>query len=199
MKRKWFTKVWIPIVVALLLVATISAPVLGATTAVVTVTQEPAFIGIEIDNATVTLNGLGAGSGLVAPNTVYYTNPEGNTVAPSPTVLDDECYFTITNSSTVAIDLTGNLSDFSGGDNNSTNSNDGSNDGTTYGAYAYYSGETFASKVLLKSTGSATGSFSSDLAATTNIKIGFQVETQTTAWAGGDADTATLTITATAH
>jgi hypothetical protein len=198
MKRKWFTKVWIPIVMALLLVATIGAPVLGATTAVVTVTQEPAFIGIAIDHATITLNGL-TGSGLVAPNTVYYTNPLGDTTPPSATVLNTECYFTITNSSTVATDLTGNLSDFSGGDNSSTNSNDGSNDGATYGAYAYYSGQTFSGKVLLKSTGSATGNFSSDLAATTNIKIGFQVETQTTAWAGGDADTATLTITATAH
>jgi len=190
---------WIKyIVLGLMILFMIAFPVAvsAATTAVVTVTQAVAFIGISIDNATVTLNGL-TGSGKVQPDTVYYTNPLGDTVSPSATVTDSECYFTITNTSTIATDLTGNLTNFSGGDNNSTNSDDGSNGATSYGAYAYYSGETFASKVVLKSSGSTTGNFSDGLAASTSIKIGFQLETQTNAWAGPTSDTATLTITAT--
>ena len=176
----------------------VSIPTLAATTAVVTVTQDPSFIGIAIDHATITLNSL-TGNSLVAPNTTYYTNPLGDTTAPSATVVDGECYFTITNTSTIATDLTGNMSDFSGGDNNSTNSNDGSNGASSYGAKAYYSGETYSGAVVIKSSGSTTGNFSSNLAATTNIKIGFWVKTQSGAWAGPTADTATLTITATAH
>ena len=134
-------------------------------------------------------------------NTTYYSNPLGGTTSPSATVVDGECDFTITNTSSITTDLTGNMSDGSGGSNPMTNVNGATAGAASYSAYAYFSGETFASKVLLKSSGSALKNFSATggLAATTNLKVGFQFSTQTGAWTGGTGSTYTLTITATAH
>lgn len=202
---KKLLRVLIPVTMALIMLLSCTIPALAATTAVVTVTSTPAFIGISISPTTYTLNSDNSGSGKVDPNTAYYSNPLGGTTAPSATVVDGECDFAITNTSTIATDLTGNMSDFSGGSDDSTNVNQSAGDNNTsstataYLAYAYYSGETFASKVLLKKAGSATGNFKSNLGATTNIKVGFQLTTQTDAWTGGTGATSTITITATAH
>ena len=188
-------KEWlIALVLALAMVAAFTVPALAATSQNVTVTATPAYIGISNDPSTWTLNGI-TGSGKISPDTVYYSNPLGDTTCPSATVVDGECRFTITNSSTVATDLTVNCGDFSGGDANMTNSNDGSNGASSYGAYSWHSGMTYANKVIMKSSGSAV--LKDGLAATTNIKWGAEIETQTGAWSGGSASTATMTITAT--
>jgi len=181
------------------LVGATASPALAATTAVVTVTGTPSYVGIAIAPTTYTINSDNSGSSVMLINTTYYSNPLGGTTAPSSTIVDGECDFTITNTSSIVTDLTGNMSDGSGGSNPMTNVNGATPGAASYSAYAYYSGETFASKVLLKSSGSATGNFKSNLGATTNIKVGFQFSTQTGAWTGGTGSTYTLTITSTAY
>ena len=175
------------------------SPVSAATTAVVTVTGTPAYVAVTISPTTYTINSDNSGSSVMAINTTYYSNPLGGTTSPSATVVDGECDFTITNTASIATDLTGNMADGSGGSNPMTNVNGAAAGAASYSAYAYYSGETFASKVLLKSSASTLGNFKSNLGATTNIKVGFQFSTQTGAWTGGTGSTYTLTITSTAH
>lgn len=168
---------------------------LAATSQNVTVNATPSYISITNAPDYWVLNGI-TGNSRISINTVYYSNPLGDTTTPSATVVDGECQFTITNASTVAIDLTVTCSDFSGGDADMTNSDDGSNGATSYGAYCWNSGMTYASKVIMKTTGSSV--MKDALAALTNIKWGAEIETQTDAWGGGSLSQATMIITATA-
>ena len=175
------------------------SPVSAATTAVVTVTGVPAFISITILPITYTINSDTGGNSAMLINTTYYSNPLGGTTSPSATVVDGECDFTISNTSSVAADYTGNMSDGSGGSNPMTNVNGATPGAASYAAYAYYSGETFASKVLLKSSGSTLANFKSNVTAAASLKVGFQFATETGAWSGGVGSTYILTITATVH
>lgn len=146
--------------------------------------------------ATWTINGI-TGSGTISPNTTYYSNPGGDTVAPtSANVTDGECRFTITNSSTMVIDLTVNFPDHTGGDA-STNNNTGNNTATQFGAYSYFSGLPLANKVIAKNSGSAVAY--SGLPATTNIKWGLEYKGQSNIWGSSNNMTSIVTITATAH
>lgn len=197
--KKRMVRILAALSLVLLLTLGLASPTLAATTAVVTVTGTPAYIAITIAPTTYTLNSDNSGSSVIAINTTYYSNPLGGTTSPSATVVDGECDFTITNTASIATDLTGNMADGSGGSNPMTNVNGATPGAASYSAYAYYSGETFASKVLLKSSGSTLGNFKSNLGATTNLKVGFQFATQTGAWTGGTGSTYTLTITSTAH
>jgi hypothetical protein len=178
-----------------LLLALTTTPVAAATSQNVTVTAAPSYIDIANSPSTWTLNGI-TGSGNIAVNTVYYANPLGDTTSPSATVADGECRFTVTNTSSIAIDLTVNSGDFSGGDANMTNSDTGANGATSYGGYSWASGSTYSAKVVMKTTASAV--MKDALAASTNIKWGAEMETQTNAWTGGTSSTCTMTITATA-
>ena len=187
------------ILVVVGLVGATASPALAATTAVVTVTGTPAYVAVTISPTTDTLNSDNSGTSVIAINTTYYSNPLGGTTSPSATVVDGECDFTITNTASIATDLTGNMSDGSGGSNAMTNVNGAAAGAASYSAYAYYSGETFASKVLLKSSGSTLGNFKSNVTAAASLKVGFQFATQTGAWSGGTGSTYTLTITATVH
>lgn len=175
--------------------------VFAATTATVAVTATPAFIGCTNSPGTWTLNDIvGDGvspKGTIAPDTIYYSNPLGDGTAPSDPVVDGECRFSLTNTSTIVTDMTILCSDFSGGSAAMTNSNDGSNGATAYGSYSYCTGMTYSTdKVICKASGS--DATKSDLAATTNIKWGLYIETQTNAWTGGTSSTATITVILTA-
>lgn len=178
------------IVISLALIILIGQSVLAATAQTVVVTAEPNYISFANSPGTWTANGI-TGSGVIDVNTTYYSNPLGDTTPPSATVADGECRFTVTNSSTVNIDYFVNCSDFSGGDADMTNSNTGSNDATSYGGYSWYSGMTYSSKVVMKSS-------SSDALATgqsgASFKWGAEIKTQTDAWAGGSASTADMVI-----
>ena len=185
----------ISFILALVLVLSVSMPMFAATSQDVTVTATPSYIAISNSPGTWTLNGI-TGSSVIAVDTVYYANPLGDTTTPSATVVDGECRFTITNTSSIAIDLTVNCGDFSGGDANMTNSDTGANGATSYGGYSWYSGMTYASKVIMKTT--ASDVLYNALAAETNIKWGAEIETQTNAWTGGSSSTCTMTISATA-
>lgn len=190
-------RIILPLLLAIVMVFAFSVPSFAATTAAITVTNTPQFIAITVSPTTWTVNGI-SGNSHVLPNTTYYSNPLGDTTAPtSGGAVDGECQFTITNTSNVAIDLTVTSSDMSGGSDNSTNGNTGSAGTTTYGAKSYFSGQGSGAWVAAKSSGSSVGY--SNLAATTNIKFGMIVAEQTSAWSGGTSSTFTVTVSAAAH
>jgi hypothetical protein len=181
----------------LIVMAVLLLPALGITSQVaatdVTVTASPSYISFSSAPGTWTLNGI-TGGGKIDENTTYYANPLGDTTQPSATVVDGECQFTWTNDSTVNIVITCNWGSFTGGDATMTNSNTGSNGATTFGAYSWYSGMTYSSKVITKSSGS-------DALYTTSSpgedkKWGSEITTRTDTWTGSGDSTATLSITA---
>lgn len=189
--------------VALFLISIVglsAVPTFAATTATITVTATPAFIGISIAQSTWTINGID-GSGKIAPATTYYSNGTGATgdvTAPNNPVIDGDCYFEVTNTSTVATDMTGNMSDFTGGDA-MTNINTGytNNGANAYGASTYTTGAAWpAGAVILKS--SASSAIKSSVAASTPLFFGIAIKTQSGAWASGTGETSTVTVTATA-
>jgi hypothetical protein len=190
-------KLLISIILAVALLLIPVSGVFAATSQNVTVTATPAYIAIANAPSTWTINDVaGAGGKTIAVNTQYYSNPLGDTTVPSDPVVDGECRFTVTNTSSVAIDLTVNFPDHANGDA-STNSNDGTNLLGTFGAYSYCTGMTYSSgKVLAKASGSS--AMKSGLAATTNIKWGLAYKSQSNAWTSGTAMTSTVVITATA-
>lgn len=193
MRKRWM-QLLIAFALVLALTIPFAVPAYAATNQDVTVTATPAFIAISNSPTTWTINGI-TGSGVIAEDTIYYTNPLGDTTSPSSTVVDGECRFTITNTSTVAIDLTVNFPDHTGGDA-STNSNLGTNDTTKFGAYSYFSGDLFSAKVIAQSSGSAVAY--DGLAASTDIKWGLMYESQSNTWTSGSAMSSTVNIAATA-
>ena len=166
----------------------------------VTVTARALFLSITNTPNTWTVNGI-VGSGSVNVDTIYYSNPTGETTAPSATVLAGECQFNVSNyASGTPCDLTVDWGAFTGGDTTMTNSGTGANGATTYGAYSYYEGQTFANAVVVKTTGSNEAyNASTGLAAGASLLWGLQIETRTDVWTGGGASTSTVTITATEH
>lgn len=188
------------LVLALSIVSTltVSSFAYAADHADVTVTAQALFLSITNTPDTWTINGI-AGSGTLAVDTIYWSNPTGETTTPTiGGVTAGECYFNVTNHvSGTACDLTLTMGAFTGGDTTMTNSDSaGENGATTYGAFGYYEGLAMANKVVIKSTGSAK-LYDSGLAAGASLNWGVQIETRTNAWTGGGASTATLTITAT--
>lgn len=191
--RKRLVKMGI-LLVALLLALIPVSQVLADTSQDVTVTGTPVFIAIANAPGTWTINEQ-TGDSLIDPATEYWSNPLGDTTTPSDPVVDGECRFTITNTSTVITDLTVNFIHFTGGD---AMQNSGTGDGGvgTFGAYSYCTGMTYSTgKVIADNAGS--GFMKEDLAATTNIKWGVSCDTQTDAWTSGSNMTSTITITAT--
>ncbi len=188
--RRW---VWIIVLAAALLIPAI--PALAATSQDVTVTATPSFISITNAPSLWTVNEE-TGNSLLTIGTEYWSNPLGDTTTPSDPVVDGECRFTITNSSTVITDLTVNFIHFTDGDA-MQNSGTGSGGVGTFGSYAYCTGMTYSTgKVVADNSGSS--AMKQNLAATTNIKWGVSCDTQTDAWTSGSAMTSTITITATA-
>ena len=198
MKRR----ILVGILVAVSLVISMVGPVFAAadTYQDITVTATPAFIAIECAPLTWAPNDIvGDGvtpKGFISPDTVYHSNPLGDELSPSDPVVDGECRFTITNTSTVATNLTVNFPDHTGGDASTNSDTDGSNGATTFGAFSYCSGMTYSTgKVVALTTGS--GFMKEALAASTGILWGLTYESQTTAWASGTAMVSTVVITAT--
>lgn len=193
-KRRWI----LSIVLALALLLATTVPALADTSQDVTVTATPEFIAIANapDNWTVNDEGLAGGKTIVI-GTEYWSNPLGDTTTPSDPVVDGECHFTITNTSSVAIDLTVNFPHFTGGDA-MQNGDTGSGGAGTFGSFSYCTGMTYSTgKVIAKTTGS--DPMKDGLAATTDIMWGLSCDTQTDVWTSGTAMTATpVTITATA-
>ncbi len=182
------------ILIMLLLVASLSFLLSSTVQATdITITANPSYISFSSTPTTWTLNGI-TGSGKIDENTTYYSNPLGDTTSPGATVVDSECQFSWTNDSSVNIIITVSCGSFTGGSADMTNSNTGANGATNYGAYAWYSGMTYSSKVIVKSSGS-------DALYTTTTpgedkKWGAEIKTRTDSWTGSTSSTATMTITA---
>lgn len=187
-------KLLIPVILVIALVILPVSSVLAATSDQVTVTAIPGYIEISSAPTTWTINGI-TGNGVLASNTVYYSNPLGDTTAPNATVEDGDCRFTLTNSSSCNCTVTVSFGDFSPGEN-MLNSDDGSNTGETFGAYSYYTGLSYASKVLAKES-DPIGWSDNLTAAQGTLKWGLEVLTQADAW-GADSETMTATVTITA-
>ena len=175
-----------------------SATVFADDHAHITITANPLFLSITNTPNTWTMNGL-VNNKAVHTDTVYYSNPLGDTTAPPATVNDSSCRFTVTcSTNATTCDLTVIVGNFSGGGLAMTNSNDGSNGATTFGAYSWYSGMTYSNKVIAKDAGS-TALYTTGLAADATLKWGMEIETRTDAATSGAASTSTATITATEH
>lgn len=160
----------------------------------VTITAIPTFVAITNSPDTWIINGI-TGNSMISPDTVYYSNPLGDTAVPGATVNDSVCRFTVTNaSSSIPLDLTVNFGNFSNGDA-STNSNTGGNGATSFGVYTWYSGMTYSNKVVANVSGSAV--LYNEWTGVT-LKWGAEIETQSNAWTTGDPMTADMIITATA-
>ena len=182
-----------------LALALLVVPIAGALAAqdTVEVTATPSFVGISNSPDTWTLNGI-SGDNIISANTTYYANPQGDTTAPSTTVATNECYFTITNTSSDNINVTIDINDFAGGSDPMTNSDTGSAGPTSFGAYTWYEGMTYANKVIAKTTTTGSDILYSSLDANNDLKWGMEITTQQNAWTGGTSSTATITITVTA-
>jgi len=191
-------KLWrilVPLVLVMVIIFISAIPIQAETSDTVVFTNTPQFLSVSIAPGTYEINGAdGKGA---KPNTTYYTNPLGMETAPTGAgALDAECSFTITNLSNVAIDLTVTSSDFSAGDDNSTNSDAGTNAATEYGAKSYFSGQATAAWVVAKVSGSATGY--SNLAAVTDLKFGMIILEQSNAWTGATPANFTVEVVASA-
>ncbi len=194
-------KILIGLMVAVLLTVGLVTPMMGATSQNVTVTATPSYIAIANTPGTWTLNGV-KGDAMILTDTIYYAigaAKASDTTAPGATVVDADCRFALTDTSSVNITLKVTMEDFAGGDANMGNSEDGSNGATTYGSYSYYSGMTYADKKVVKEVaniGTTTAMYTSTVAGGADINWAVYVETQTDAWAGSGSSTSTLTITA---
>ncbi|MBA7505587.1 hypothetical protein ES706_04256 [subsurface metagenome] len=184
----------ISVILAVALLVLPASGALAATSAQVTVTAVPGIVSITETQTTWTINGI-TRSGVISENTTYYSNPQGDNVTPSATVLANECYFKIDNDSSVNITITVDFGDFTGGDA-MTNGNDGSAGATTFGAYSYHEGMTYSSKVVAESSGS--GALKTNLPSTDNLSWGIEIITQWNDWTSVDPQTSTVTVTATA-
>jgi hypothetical protein len=171
--------------------------VMADSTAVITITNTPYFVSVDITPSSWTINGL-TGDGYVDSGTTYYSNPLGDTASPTVSgALDSECYFTATNGMADAVDLTVTTSDFTGGSDNSTNSNAGVAGPTSYGAYSYFAGQSSAQWVICQSSGSSLGY--SNLAGGGDVNFGLIISEQTNSWTGDSSASSTITITTAAH
>lgn len=202
-------RILVAILLALVLVLPTSIPVLADDYDEIEVTVTPAFMAISNAPSNWAPNDIvGDGvtpKGTIAPDRTYYSNPYGDAVSPAveqdgegaDTVINGECRFTITNTSSVPINLTVNFPNHSGGDA-STNSNLGTNDTTKFGAYSYCSGITYSTgKVIAKASGS--DPMKTNLTALTNLLWGLEYESQSNTWTSGTAMESTVVITATVY
>lgn len=186
----------ISLTLALILTLSMVMPVSAAAAANISVTATPEYIAITNAPDTWLINSL-TGTSVIAVDTVYWSNPLGDTTTPTVDgagVVDGECRFTVTNTSTVAIDLTVLFPHHAAGDA-STNSDSGENAAGSFGAKTYFTGQLVAGWVICKNAGSDVGKDA--LAATTNIKWGIQYESQSDAWTSGTPMTSTVNIAAT--
>lgn len=185
------------ITLAILLALIPASAVLADTTQDVEITATPTYLCIANAPGTWFVGCIGADEATkIAPDTLYYSNPTSATTTPTVGgATDEECRFSITNTSSVNINLTVIFPDMTGGDA-STNSNLGTNDTTKFGAKSYFSGQASGAWVIAKSADSTTGWTSTSPG--DNIKWGLIYESQSDAWTSGTAMSATVTIIATA-
>ena len=177
-------------------------PASGALADQVTISGETTFVSIvSVGNSpnNWTINGID-GNGKMDYNTRYYSNPagvNGDVTQPSATVVDGDCYFQLTSSSNVPLDIYVNVAHFIGtGGDPMENSNDKTTNGAhSFAAAAYCTGMTYADAPTAQVSGS------SDLISSwegTTLKWGLYIKTQSSPWTWRDAKNQTTSATVTA-
>jgi hypothetical protein len=191
-------KTILAILLALVLTVVPAASAFAANPVIVTVTATPAAVSLSVDFATWTVNGI-TGDSKMRENTTYYSNPLGDETAPSATVANGDCRFQFTKDGNVAIDITCDFADFTGGDA-MTNSNGGYavNGANAFGASGYESGKDWPTDaVIFKNSGSAI--FISNLAISATDKWGIALLTQSAPFVSTTGMTSTITCAAVEH
>jgi len=130
-------------------------------------------------------------------NTNFYSNPLGETTAPSNPVEVTECLHTVTNTGNVAIDVTVKWASMTGTGDPWTNSDAGTNGSMTFGAKAQINGVNWSAAVVAKNAATY-NTLISDLAAAghNHAVFGFL---SPTAFTDSNAKSASITLTATEH
>jgi len=192
-------RILVAILLALALVVVPVMPAFAATFDDITVTATPSYISIDIAQNTWTINGID-GSGKLAIATTYYSNAtgaSGDVTPPSATVVDGECYFTMTNTSTVTTNITLNMPHFVSGDAmQNTDTGYTTNGANAFGASTYISGSAWpGGAVIAKNAASA--AMKTGLTAGTSLLFGIAIKTQSGAWASGTSMTSAVLVTAT--
>jgi hypothetical protein len=183
------------ICLALITLLAVTLPVEAATSNNIVITGTPSYIGLATAQNTWTINGL-TGNSKIKPSTTYYSNPIGDTTAPSATVDHTECYFTTVNSSNVIVTIKVNIPDFANGDA-MANSDSGSAEATKFGAYVYLDEALLSAAIVAKKANS--DDFVHEQAVGANIIWGVKLSTKTDAWGSPTAMTSTMVIAATEH
>jgi hypothetical protein len=192
------------LMVGLVVLAGLVFPTSAALADQVTISGETTFVSIvSIGNSPSnwTINGID-GNGLMDYDTRYWANPtgaSGDETVPSAIVVDGDCYFTVSSSSNVPLDLYVNVAHFTGDGDTMTNSNDKTTNGANaFAAAAYCTGMTYADAPTAQVSGSA--AMVSNWEGPT-LKWGLYIETQSGAWTWRDAknQTTSATITAMEH
>jgi hypothetical protein len=173
--------------------------------ATVTVNATPTVVSLNVSPLTWDINDI-SGSGSIWPATTYYahagTTWTDDRDGPSNPVVDDDCRFTFDNNGSVPIAITCDMTSFSNGDANMTNSElgyDGAVGADEFGASAYASGDAWdADAVILKLSGSDLfiESLGEDGGGSDTIKWGVGLLTQTNAFGGTNPSDATIDCTA---
>ena len=184
---RYFVGLLIVVVLAILP----ATPVMAATSATVYVNATPYFMSFTIAPNNWGVNATG--TNVITPATIYYSNPLDEMTVPSDPIVDGECWFTITNTSTVATTITINWANFTGGDA-MANSDDGAGGVGTFGGRSYFSGKNYSTQNVTAKSAASDAAYS-NLGATTNILFGLTLDTQTDVWTSPDATTSTVTVT----
>ena len=211
MKNLFKNRKLLTLLIALATLGSFALSNIAATTAGITITSTPQFLAITISPSTYNFTGTngtgssGAGGQGVVPNNVYYSNPNGDTTAPTGAgALTGECDFTITNTSSVPTNMTVVAANFTSGSDMSTNINTSTGSTTTtpgttsYEMQSYFTGQATAAWAPCWNTTGGAVSYS-NLAATTNVTFGLIYKDQTNAWTGGTAGQFTVTVYVSAH
>jgi hypothetical protein len=130
-------------------------------------------------------------------NTWFYSNPLGETTAPSNPVTASECTNTVTNTGNVAIDITVKWADMTGTGDPWTNSDAGTNGSMVFGGKAQIDGVNWSAAVVAKNTATY-NTLISDLAAAGHNHAVFGLYSPT-AFTDGNAKSSSITLTATEH
>lgn len=187
-RLKWL----ILIVLALALMFSVPLVALADTSAEVTVTAVPTYVSITNSPNAWTINGL-TGDGKIDKATTYYSNPGGDEVAPSATVVDGECRFTVNSTSSVNINLTINFANFTGGDA-MTNGNSGAGGVGTFGAKSYFSGTAWEGDAVIAQNSGSDVAYANMSAG--EIMWGLMVAVQTDDFTSGESMEAAVNISA---
>jgi len=170
----------ISVVLALALLMVPVSGAFAASTQEVTVTATPSFVSI---SNTPTSEALGT----IADSTTHWANPGG---APTDTLDDAECLFTVTNDGSVTVNIQIKATDFTGGVGWTLASTAGENQVVMK---AGFEGETAGEMQVVTTSNAA---FISSLASSADIDWEFSLETGT--FTDGTEKSSTITLTAAA-